>query len=150
MKKGSKYLKENIFLSLSAKVKNKKNETSVDTEHVYKLKQGLHYQQIQKNFFKPKLINKTGRFLFLFLFFLFPRKSFLDSQCYIELKVNKNGENQILSNEYNVNFPINYKYDNEGVNSLYTKYFNFPSKEKTIKLFYSSCYILILKNLILT
>ena len=140
MDKRSKHLKNKIFTGQSLKVERQKIEPLSDVGQTYNLKKSVHCLKIKKTYFRPVLFNLTNFSLFLLVFLLLPRKIFTDSNCYIELKVNKPGENQILSNEYNANFPINYKYDDGETNELHDKFFNFSSTEKTIKLFWSNCY----------
>ena len=67
-----------------------------------------------------------------------PQNILCDTDCYIELKVNKIGENKIISDQYINPLPLEYTYDDEHEQLTDNRNFNFTSTEKTIKLFWSS------------
>ena len=135
MLNGRKYLEYKIFTILSMSNKNPKKDSIFSADNSFNHKKVIQFHKIH---FSSKFNNIAKYLLLLLVFNLFPN-NFSDDKCHIELKVNKDGYNQILSNEYTPNFPISYKYDNGATGSLNIKYFNFSSKEKTIKLFWDTC-----------
>ena len=113
--------------------KLKKNEIFLYSKYTNNKNKIITYQRI-----KMELYNKTNIILyfFIFIFLLLPRKIF---SSYIEIKVNQEGENQIISSEYTGTLPRYYSYDGANQQVLNNQYnFSFTSTEKKLKLYWST------------
>ena len=126
-----------MFNGLSQKLKKKSNSNLFYSKYADKLKKVIYFYKRKNYYLNRQLID----IIFLtFVFLLMPKKSFsaINTNCYIEIKVNTVGLNQIISDQYNTPLPSEYSYDNQPNQPLNDKYFDFPSSETKIKLFWSS------------
>ena len=80
----------------------------------------------QKSLKISKKYNKKNNFILFSIIVILLQKQLISSK-YIEIRVNKEGRNQILSDEYNGEYP------SVSGNRLETKFYDFPSKDYPIK-----------------